>query len=141
VNEPDEQFIELAMTVGLHLSRLIGLSKTGFIRRHPQHAAIFNATIADAEGRRLWWGDLDLTVDEEALHRLAERAGLDLYIYYEGDSRRGFVERIHRSNVLAVFHPDRTVTLGTRSSLFRTPFGRIMWQPSDAAATHTETEQ
>ena len=128
MSEPDEAFLELAAQLGLPLSRLVSLSKSGFIRRHPQHAVVFNATIANAAGERLWWGDVDLTVDEEALHRLAQRAGFDFFVHHEGDSRRGFVTTIDPTKAVAVFHPDDTVILGTRSNFVRTPFGRITWR-------------
>lgn len=137
--EPDAVFVALATEVGLPLSRLVSLSKSGFLRRHPQHAVVFNATLANAAGERLWWGDVDLTVDKEALFELAERAGFDLFLYYEGDSRRGFVKTIDRSNAVAVFHPDGTLTLGDRASFIRTPFGRIIWQRIHPTTEPTET--
>jgi hypothetical protein len=128
---PDEVVVRLATELGLPLSRLIAQSKSGYIRRHPQHALIFNATIADSTGRRLWWGDLDLTIDESILVQLAERVGLDLYVYYEGDSRRGFVETIDPINAVFLVHPEGTVDPGTRSPfIFRSPFGRLIRRPA-----------
>ena len=131
---PDEDVVRLATELGLPLSRLIAESKTGYMRRHPQHAVIFNATIADSSGRRLWWGDVDLTIDEAILVQLAERVGLDLYVYYEGDSRRGFVDTIDRSKAVFLAHPDGSVEPGTRPpSIFRSPFGRLILRPARTA--------
>jgi hypothetical protein len=128
---PDEEVVRLATELGLPLGRLIAESKTGYMRRHPQHAVIFNATIADSTGRRLWWGDVDLTIEEDILVQLAERVGLHLNVYYEGDSRRGFVETIDPINAVFLVHPDGTVDPGTRSpSIFRWPFGRLIWRPA-----------
>jgi hypothetical protein len=137
MSDPDEEFVELATGLGLPLSRLVSPSKSDFMRRHPQHAVVFNATITNAAGERMWWGDVDLTEDEEALHQLAQRAGFDLFVYHEADSRRGFVKTINPVNAVAIFHRDDTLTLGPRSSFIRTPFGRIIWErsgPGDRAA-------
>jgi hypothetical protein len=41
---------------------------------------------ARAAGSGLCWRDIDLTVDEDALIDLAEHAGFDIFIDYEGDS-------------------------------------------------------
>jgi hypothetical protein len=130
---PDEDLARIAGEIGLPLSRLIGLSKSGYVTRHPQHAVVFNATIADGKGNRLWWGDLDLTIDEDRLVTFAQRAGLDLCVYFEGDSRRGFVRAIDRTNAIAVVHPDGSVELGTRADIFRTPFGRVIRRPQRPA--------
>jgi hypothetical protein len=75
--------------------------------------------------------DVDLTTDEDILVQLAERVGLDLYVYYEGDSRRGFVGTIDCANSIVVVHSDGTVDPGTRPpSIFRSPFGRLTWRPA-----------
>lgn len=133
VDGPDEDVVRLATELGLPLSRLIAASKIGYMRRHPQHAVIFNATIADSTGRRLWWGDVDLTIDEDILVQLAERVGLDLHVYYEGDSRRGFVDRIDPTNTVLLVHPDGTVDRGTQAAIFRNPFGRLIWRRARTA--------
>lgn len=63
-----------------------------------------------------------------ALAHLAEPVGFDIYIYYEGDSRRGFVETIHPINAVFLVHPDGTVDPGIRPpSILRSPFGRLIW--------------
>jgi hypothetical protein len=116
---------------------MISLSKSGYSHLHPDNAAIFNATVADAEGQRLWWGDLDLTRDEKSLVTLARRIGINLFVYYEGDSR--FVERIDPGTAVAVAHPDGRLTLGDRTPLTRNGRGRIVRDRSEHVET-TESE-
>ncbi len=74
----------LGRTVG-GAGRMMSLSKSGYHNRHPDHAAIFNARIALDAGV-IWWGDLDVTLDEPKLAELAQRIGEIVYVLYEGDS-------------------------------------------------------
>lgn len=117
---------EVMEEIGLERSRLIDQSKSSYATRYPDHAVIFNATIADALGRRLWWGDIDLTLDESALVYVAQRVGFDLYLYFEGDSRKGFVDNINRAHAVVRVSPVAGVVLGDRIALRRGPDGRIV---------------
>lgn len=56
---------ELRATLGYE-GRMISFSKGGYSTAHPEHVAVFNANLCVAAGK-LWWGDLDLTVDEPLL--------------------------------------------------------------------------
>jgi LmbE family N-acetylglucosaminyl deacetylase len=76
---------EAAALVGLPNGRMISWSKSNYRKNHPDHFAVFNGTIADVSGAGLWWGDLDLTVDEERLVQLAAALETTLYVFYEGD--------------------------------------------------------
>jgi hypothetical protein len=67
--EPD-RVRELAAELGLPWGRMITESKSWYGRAHPEHLAVFNATVADEAGTDLWWGDLDLTLDEPKLAAL-----------------------------------------------------------------------
>lgn len=66
--------------------RLIGLSKSGYRDGHPLHLAVFNANVC-LEGGKVWWGDLDLTIDETRLADLAAQTGLTTYVLSESDGR------------------------------------------------------
>ena len=66
--------------------RMIGGSKTGYRHEHPDHLPIFNANVCLGAGK-VWWGDLDLTVDEEALADLASAAEEIVSVLYEHDGR------------------------------------------------------
>jgi hypothetical protein len=76
---------ELAAELGLPSGRMITESKSGYSRAHPDHLAIFNATVTDEAGTDLWWGDLDLTLDEPKLAALSGALDLTLLIFHEGD--------------------------------------------------------
>lgn len=84
---------EVAAAVGLANGRLISWSKSGYRRAHPDHLPVFNGTLTDADGAGLWWGDLDLTIDEPKLLAMAALLGTTIHVLYEGDSQRVEPER------------------------------------------------
>jgi hypothetical protein len=55
--------------------RLVGHSKTAYCRRFPDHEVIFNACLFDQTGTEIWFGDIDLTLEEEALRKLGRQFG------------------------------------------------------------------
>jgi hypothetical protein len=67
--------------------RMITASKSGFLRRHPDHAPVFNANLCLEQGRKVWFGDLDLMDDKQRLVHLARRIGETLYVLHEYDGR------------------------------------------------------
>lgn len=71
----------------LFLSRLIGLSKSFYVRENPNHKAVFNANIFTLEDGKIWFGDLDLNNDENKLKNIAKSLNRDLYILREMDGR------------------------------------------------------
>lgn len=74
---------QLRETIGWP-GRMISHSKSGFRERNPTHAAVFNANVC-LEAGKIWWGDLDLTLDEPKVAALAERIDETVYVLYESD--------------------------------------------------------
>jgi hypothetical protein len=66
---------------------MISRSKSGYQLAYPDHVAVFNAVLADAEGGELWRGDLDLTVDEPKLIALAADLKTTIHVIFESDAR------------------------------------------------------
>lgn len=83
-NNPD--FTRLAEQVGLPHGRLVSMSKSASREEHSRHVVVYDAQIASAAGLGLWWGDLDLTVDEPKLQDLARTVGAELHVLHEGDT-------------------------------------------------------
>jgi hypothetical protein len=53
----------------------------------PDNEVYFNANIFVLGEGKIWYGDLDVTKDIEALQNVASRIGSDLYILREMDGR------------------------------------------------------
>jgi hypothetical protein len=66
--------------------RMISASKTGFVKQHPTHMPVFNANVCLNDGK-IWWGDLDLTVDEPKLVEFAALIGETVYVLSELSAR------------------------------------------------------
>lgn len=79
----------LEQTIGI-TNRMITGSKSGYRKAYPKHAAIFNANLVilkDDKPVKVWWGDLDLTLEHPKLLKASEKIGTPLYVLYEMDGR------------------------------------------------------
>ena len=56
---------------------------------HPEHVAVFNANVCVEPSWKLWYGDLDLTLDQPRLLALARLLDRTVYVLYESDGRFG----------------------------------------------------
>jgi hypothetical protein len=108
-------------------SRLIGMSKSGYRRARPSHAVVFNARLwlrNDAEP--IWWGDLDLTVDEPRLRELVEKLDRSIWVTYEGSAGP------NSPSCAAAFHANGRVELWP--PFVRARVGLIQRQLTDGAS-------
>lgn len=79
----------LFMSNQLMMGRMIGGSKSGYMEMHPDNNVVFNANIIIPSKGKVWHGDLDVTLDEENLKKVAKALEEDLYILGEHDARWG----------------------------------------------------
>jgi hypothetical protein len=73
----------VAETILGRAGRLISMSKSGYHRARPDHLVVFNAGALTADGTEIWWGDLDLTLDESKIGDLARTLGEQVYVLHE----------------------------------------------------------
>lgn len=66
-----------------HMGRMLSGSKGAYANAHPTHRVFFNGNVYDGSGRKLWYGDVDLTKDDKVLHGLASELGTVLYVTRE----------------------------------------------------------
>lgn len=118
---------EVAAGLGLPNGRLISQSKSGYHRLYPRSFAMFNASIADDAGKLLWWGDLDLTVDEAKLVELAQALGQRLHLLFEGSTH--FKDPLPVEAAAVVIEADGSVVLSDRFLAVRDANGRIVREP------------
>jgi hypothetical protein len=105
--------------------RMISASKTRYRERHPGNAAIFNANVCVSDGK-IWWGDLDLTLDEPLLRELAMRLGEVVYVLYERDGRFANEKRPPLDRALCKFNGVGVVRFD-ESALARGEDGALRW--------------
>ena len=71
--------------------RLLSGSKSGYMTTHPEHLVVFNSNLilVDSDGscEKVWYGDLDITVDREKLMEIAAESGKNVCVLREMDGR------------------------------------------------------
>lgn len=71
------------------LARMICFSKSAYYQKYPDHVVLFNANIYTEEEGKVWYGDLDLTLEGDRLAAVATEAQTTLYVLREMDGRFG----------------------------------------------------
>lgn len=94
--------------------RLLAYSKMEYGDLFPTNVFVPNANLFTDEAK-IWFGDLDLTFDEDVVIEIARRLGSTIYVLHEHDGR--FAGRDLEPDLYAavfVARPDGSVELGTR---------------------------
>ena len=68
---------------GLISGRMISGSKSFYRKNFPNNIVYFNANIFVLGEGKIWFGDLDLTIDQPSLERISMECGKKLYIVPE----------------------------------------------------------
>jgi hypothetical protein len=74
---------------GLPHGRMLCYSKSEYRDANPNSVIYFNANVLTVTDGKIWYGDLDLTNDAEALKRVADELGEPLFVLKELDCRFG----------------------------------------------------
>ncbi len=100
-----DEIFEKAEEVLGHRGRMISGSKWTYFAAHSDNLIVFNAVVC-IKARKIWCGDLDVTVDGDKIKTLAEALGEKVYVLRESDGRfggRGDEETPKRSLAVASF--------------------------------------
>ena len=79
------QYIIASEILGV-CGRMIDASKSDYSRAHPTHVVVFNSNVCTKNGK-IWYGDIDVTLDEDKLKLLADELDEKIYVLYEMDAR------------------------------------------------------
>jgi hypothetical protein len=90
--------------------RMILGSKSGYRKMRPDNVAVFNANLC-LSNEKIWYGDVDVTMDAENLSLIARKAGETIYILSEMDARFGSESSFNVNNAIATFKPDGSYCL------------------------------
>lgn len=85
--DPARAGARLARTILGPVDRMLCQSKSCYRAAHRDHVILFNANLVTESRGKIWFGDLDLTIDRERLLRLADSLGEPLYVLREFDAR------------------------------------------------------
>lgn len=67
--------------------RLISGSKSFYREKNPDNEVYFNANIFVLGEGKIWYGDIDVTLERGSLEEVAREIGKDLFILRESDGR------------------------------------------------------
>jgi len=73
--------------------RMISGSKSGYRSRYPKHDVLFNGNILIPSVGKVWWGDLDITIDNKKLQNVCDELGEEMIVVSEMMGRFGAEER------------------------------------------------
>ncbi len=98
-----------------HLGAMISGSKSGYMRLHNKNFPVFNSNVVVIEekvGKKIWFGDIDITLSIEKLEQLAKKLETDVYVLREMDARFENEEKPRMENYCIKVSPDGERTLG-----------------------------
>ena len=67
--------------------RMIAASKSSYRTRYPDRVPVFNGNVCIEPAQKIWFGDIDLTLDEPKLFALARALNTKVYVVLERDGR------------------------------------------------------
>lgn len=69
------------------MGRMVSGSKSIYLYDNPKNCVVFNANICTKEDGKIWYGDLDLTVEHDSLRKLAKELKKTVYVLPEHAAR------------------------------------------------------
>jgi hypothetical protein len=66
---------------------MLSTSKSKYKSHHPDHEVFFNANLFTLEDGKIWYGDVDYTIEKTNLEKAATAINRDLYLLRELDGR------------------------------------------------------
>jgi hypothetical protein len=93
-----------------YAGRMISGSKSRYRTLFPENIVVFNANICTAD-EKIWFGDIDITLDKQALIELASALSKEIYILREMDGRFENETTPLLEHAVITVHPDRTIVL------------------------------
>jgi hypothetical protein len=92
--------------------RMIAASKGRYLQANPNNLVVFNANVC-TENTKIWYGDLDLTLDKEKLSLAAVALGKEIYVLRELDGRFLNEDSPRTDKYVVRFKPDGGWELGS----------------------------
>lgn len=94
---------------GFYLARMISGSKSLYRQKYPKNDVLFNANIFTPTKNKVWYGDLDITLDGGELQKVCDEIGEEMIIVGEMFGRFGAENRPYseiEKNAHAKFIPN-----------------------------------
>jgi len=86
-NTLKQEYVALFNYNGLPLGRMLSVNKSTYRNNHPENLVVFNANVLTEKSGKVYYGDIDCTLDEKRLQETANTLNEDLYVLFESDAR------------------------------------------------------
>ena len=96
--------------------RMISGSKTRYCHTHPKDFVLFNANLIITHKKqpvKIWYGDLNITLDANQLISIAKQSNSTFYVLYEMDARFENEMKPKMQSAAAIITPDG-ITIGKK---------------------------
>jgi len=112
--KPKEKEIDEANLIKLlgMYGKMVGMSKSGYLANNKENLVVFNANVCIKENGKIWFGDIDVTKEQESLEALAIQLDTDIFILREMDARFDNEDKPEFKNFAVKFSPDGTHKAG-----------------------------
>ena len=78
---------EILEQCGFLLGRMICPSKSYYMQKMPSNNVVFNGNIVSKNQGKVWYGDLDLTLEADQLQKICNLYGQEFLVLQEMDCR------------------------------------------------------
>ena len=92
----ENEIIDVFEKHRLMLGRMISGSKSGYCQKYPKHDVRFNANIFIPSTGKVWFGDLDITVDNKKLQDVCNELDEEMIVVPEMMGRFGAEEEPYK---------------------------------------------
>lgn len=93
--------------------RMISFSKSFYRNENPNNLVVFNSNII-VDGKKIWWGDIDVTINKINLIFLAKQINNSIFVLSEMDGRFNNEESPIVENYLVKFNADETYEINEK---------------------------
>jgi hypothetical protein len=97
--------------------RMMSASKSGYNKNYPANVAVFNSNVVTEKLGKIWFGDIDLTLDGDKLKALAETLGEKVYVLREMAARFENENSPQLDKSVAIFEKDNII-FGTELKIY-----------------------
>jgi hypothetical protein len=81
-----EHEVQVELIFG-RFGRLLSGSKSAYLNKYPDHIVAFNGNLCTKKHGKIWFGDIDVTLDMDKLEKLADELKVPVYVLREMDAR------------------------------------------------------
>lgn len=97
-------YSEITQNILGYPGKMITASKSSYVKSFQSHIIVFNSNLF-VGGKKIWFGDLDVTESIGDLKELSNSINKDVYVLFESDGRFDNEENPNLDNAVVIVKP------------------------------------